>query len=263
MNFWQLLKGRFNGTKRSNGVQEEIARLLSLGFSLLQGENYVEARGLLLRAVQHETKIDNPSLLEWILNSLSLTWEQSEEYQEWTTFFSDFLARNPNHAVALELRAESRWYGGSLREAIDDYSRALELKPNEASAFLGRGQVFVECREFGRAVTDLDSALKALDEIEGADANWKTEFEAFARNGRAAAFAGLGDSTRAMEEFEKSIRLCPDNAWVYFNRAEAYRDQGDQVRAAENYELAIAKKKPKLTALKRAHAKKMLEELGA
>lgn len=257
MNIWRFLKSKFNGTNSRETAQQEVTYLVGLGFSLIQSEHYTDARQLLLRVLQHEDKIENPALLEWILASLFITWEQTEEYQESTAFFSDFIARNPNDAQGFELRASSHWYAGRLQEAIVDYTLSLELKPNYALTLSGRGQVFMECREYSRALEDLDAALQSIGGVE-ADAKWKTELEAFIRNGRAATFAGLGEFVRALEEFEKSLSLCPENAWVYFNRAEAYRHHGDQVHAIENYRLALKKKKPKLTALKREHARRML-----
>ena len=261
MSLWDFLKRKFNNTNNQEAVQKNVTRLVSLAFSLLQSKNYVEARGLLLRVLEHKNEIENPALLEWILGSLFVTWEQTEEYSESIAFFSDFIARNPNNPHGFELRAASYWYAGELQEAIAGYTRSLELKPNYPLALSGRGQVFMECREYGKALQDLDAALKSMDGLES-DFSWKTELEAFIRNGRAATFAGLGEYARAMEEFENSVSLLPENSWVYFNRAEAYRNQGDQVNAAKNYKLSLTKKQPKLTALKRAHAKKMVEELS-
>jgi tetratricopeptide (TPR) repeat protein len=257
MNPWQFIKrlGRRNS-------EQIVTRLVELAWSKFQAGNYIEARGLLLRTLEFKSEIQNPILLEWILATLSKTWEETEEYQKWTEFFSDFIAQNPNQAVAYNLRAQSHWYGGSLGGAIADYSRALELNPKDVSAFLGRGQVFMERREFDRAIEDLDAAMGSIDSVPGADAVWKAEFEAFARNGRAASYAGLGDFGRALEEFGKSVELCPENAWVYYNRAEAYQNYGDQKNAVENYKLALAKKRPKLTSLKRAHAETVLNALA-
>lgn len=209
MNPWQFLKRQFQRENNKGHGQKTVARLVDLAFSLLQGGNYTEARGLLLRALDYQSEIQNPILLEWILTSLSRTWEETEEYRKWTEFFSDFIARNPNHAVAYNLRAESYWYGGNLSDAIADYSRNLDLNPNDAGAYLGRGQVFMECHDFTRALKDLDLALASMDSVPYADSAWKADFEAFARNGRAAAYAGLGDLGRAMEEFDKSIALLP------------------------------------------------------
>ena len=120
----------------------------------------------------------------------------------------------------------------------------------------------MERRDFNQAIEDLDAAIGSIDSVPGADAVWKAEFEAFARNGRAASYAGLGDLGRALEEFGKSIDLCPENAWVYYNRAEAYQNHGDWKSAVEDYKLALAKKRPKLTSLKRARAETALNALG-
>jgi tetratricopeptide (TPR) repeat protein len=261
MNPLQFIKRQFQRRNNKDHGEKIVTRQVELAFSLLQGGNYIEARGLLLRTLEYRSEIQNPILLEWILISLSRTWEETEEYHKWTEFFSDFIAQNPNEALAYHLRAESHWYGGRLNEAIADYSRALELNPKDVSAFLGRGQVFMESRDFSRALEDLDSALRSIDSVPEADAGWKADFEAFARNGRAATYARLGDFGRALEEFDMSINLCPENAWVYYNRAEAYQNHGDRENAVKNYKLALAKKGPKLTSLKRAHAESVLNAL--
>jgi len=263
MSPWEFLKRQFQqGNNKEDGAKT-VTRLVNLAFSLLQGGNYVEAQGLLLKTVEYKSEMQNPVLLDWILTSLSKTWEETEDYQKWTEFFSAFIAQNPNHAVAYHLRAQSHWYGGSLSDAIADYSRALELNPKDVSAHLGRGQVFMECHDFSRALEDLDAALGSMDSVAGADAAWKAEFEAFARNGRAATYSGLGDFARAFEEFGKSVDLCPENAWVYYNLAEAYQNNGDRKNAVENYKLALVKNKPKLTLRKRTHAKIALGALEA
>jgi len=256
-----LPKRQFQRNENEGNGQKTFTRLIDLAASQLQGGNYVEARELLLKALEYKTEIQEPIILEWILSWLAMSWEQTEEYQKWTAFFSDFIARNPNHAVAYSLRADSLWYGGKLRESIEDYSRSLQLNPNHISALSARGQVFMECREFSRALEDLELALKSIDTVPGADSVWKATAEAYARNGLAATYAGLGEFNRSLEEFDRSLALCPENAWVYYNRAEAYRSHGDQKNAIEDYKLALTMNEPTLTALKRANAKSMLSAL--
>ena len=263
MNPWEFLKRQFQRENREHDAEKTVPRLVGLAFSLLQGGNYIEAQAVLLKALEYKSEIQNPLLLDWILTSLSKTWEETEDYQKWTEFFSAFIAQNANHATAYHLRAEAHWYGGSLSDAIADYSRALELNPVDASALLGRGQVLMECHDFSRALEDLDAALGSMESVPGTDATWKAEFEAFARNGRAATYAGLGDFHRALEEFGKSVELCPENAWVYYNLAEAFQNQGDRKGAFENYKLALIKRKPKLPLRKRARAENALKTLEA
>lgn len=261
MNVWNLVKGQL-GSKSQMDQEKAFYRSIEAAIALLQRGDYGEARKVLLGTLEHRRMIQDPKVLEWILRWLSLTWEQTEEYQEWTDFFSEFIVRHPDHSIAHHLRAESHWYQGRLQDALHDYSRALELDPSDFSALLGRGQVFVEDGRFESAVKDLGASLGVFDSIPGADAIWKKQFEAYARNGLGAAYAGLEQFGLSSEQFKKSIELCPDNAWVYFNRAEVFRNRGERTNAIEDYLLALSKKDPKLTASKRLHAKRMLEQLA-
>lgn len=99
MNPWQFLKRQFQHGKRDE-APEPVTRLVDMGFSLLREGKYIEARVALLRALDYQSEIQNSILLDWILTSLSKTWEETEEYQEWTEFFSTFIGRNPTSAVA-------------------------------------------------------------------------------------------------------------------------------------------------------------------
>ncbi len=225
--------------------------LLGLAGSYLQTENYSEARHCLLRALESKAAIKDPQILRGILGWLALTWQQTDQYRESTDFFSEYISKYPDDAIAFTLRAGSRWYSGELQRAIDDYSQALALDPNDVLALSGRGQVFVECGEFSRALQDLDCALKGLEQLGSVDTAWKTSAKAYVLNGRAAAYAGLGESDRSQEEFDQSVALCPKNAWVYFNRAEAYERRGDMKHAIENYKLSLTMSEPRLNVLKR------------
>jgi tetratricopeptide (TPR) repeat protein len=128
------------GPKKHVGNDERaFNRLIEAAIALLQIGNYPEARKVLLSSLEYQNKIQEPTYLEWILSWLSITREETEQYQQWTDFFSAFIARSPDYALAYHLRAESLWYGGKFREALADYSRALELNPNDLSALSGRG----------------------------------------------------------------------------------------------------------------------------
>jgi tetratricopeptide (TPR) repeat protein len=247
---------------RGNGL-EIVTHLINSAYSLLQGGDYIEAQSVLLRALDHQSEIRDPLALEWILLSLARTWEETEEYKKWTDFFSDLIRRNPNSSIAYHLRAESHWYAGNPEEALTDYSQAVTLRPDDAGASLGRGQVFNELGDFRRALKDLDRAMALMNSVPYADDAWKRDFEAFARNGRGAAYAGLGDLFHATREFDTSISLCPENAWVYFNRAKVHQSQGDQKKAVADYRLALEKKGPKLNSTKRTYAKAQVEALEA
>jgi tetratricopeptide (TPR) repeat protein len=254
MTLWNF-QNRWSRKSRKD-EQETPTSLAESAFALLQKGEYIEARSVIMRALDLQSKLaDNLVLLEWLLGSLARTWEETEDYQAGTEFLSDFIRHYPDNIVARRLRAESLWYSGNTLKALAEFSRVIELNPDDGGSFLGRGQVFVENGDFKRALEDLERAMTLVVVSDPhADPAWKNDFEAFARNGCGAAFAGLREFDRASEEFAKSIALCPENAWVYFNVGRAWQAQGDKENAVLNYKVALGKKDPKLTTSKRAFA---------
>jgi tetratricopeptide (TPR) repeat protein len=199
-------------------------------------EEYDEARASLLQAIMARDSINEPETISYVLLSLASTWLLTEQYEDGIAFFSEYVSRFPEDSAAYCGRAEALWYTGRLQEAIRDYSRALELKPGDILSLSGRGQVLGEAGENGRAVEDLNLALRTLEAVSRPDSSWDKwyeQIEAFVHNGRAFALAGIGESGPAMDEFEMSIRLSPENAWVYHNRAQVYERAGNLRRRAK------------------------------
>ena len=261
MGLFALFRNRLRRNKHKDGAPDTLMPLLEVAFSFIQKEDYVAARELLLRAVERRSEIRDPSIVIWLLETLAWTWTYTDQYRDRTDFFTEYIAMYPNDGIAYAMRAGSLWYSGELQPAIDDYSRAMELAPKYVVAHMGRGQVFVECGEFRKALADLDFAIENIEQTPITDARWRDSIRAYSLNGRAAAHAGLGDFDSALEEFEQSISLCPDNAWVYYNRAEAFQNRGDRTRAVADYKLALRMKNPRLTNLKRKYAEAKLKYL--
>ena len=49
----------------------------------------------------------------------------------------------------------------------------------------------------------------------------------------------MGQSQRAIEEYDKAIRLNPEHAGAYFNRGIAYRELGRKTEAVADFEKLI------------------------
>jgi tetratricopeptide (TPR) repeat protein len=238
----------------NSAVPGALRRRGELAYSFIQQGDCLAARELLLKALEQRNEIEDLAVVNWLLELLAWTWTLTEQYRDETEFLSKYLKLHPNDVRAYTLRAGSLWYSGELRQAIDDYSTALALDPNELLAYMGRGQVLAESGEYSRAMDDLDFVLENLEQNIAAPPSWKTEVQAYSLNGRAVAHAGLGDYERAMAEFDRSITLCPENAWAYFNRAMAYEKKGDLAKAMSDYKLSLQKNTPKLSVLKRNYA---------
>jgi len=209
--------------------------------------------------------LNDQALVSYLLNALETTWLLADRYEDAVAFFSSYIAGYPNDAEAHRGRGAALWYLGRLQEAIPDYTRALGLKPDDFLSLCGRGQVLAEAGDSAKAMVDLDLALrliKATDSMDPASAAWSSAIEAFARNGRALALSGIGDTAAAMNEFDRSIALCPDNAWVYHNRAQVHELSGHLTRASADYRQSLATTQPALSLKRKEHAEARLNALS-
>lgn len=234
----------------------------NIAYSFIQQGEYLTARQQLLKALEQRDDIRDRSTLNRLLSLLWWTWSVTEQYREAEEFFSTYLQKYPDDPRAYGLRAASLWYSGELPRAVEDYSKALELDPQDLLAHMGRGQIFAESGDFSRAIEDLDFVHDNLEQVQTEDSSWKMQVQAYSFSGRALAHAGLGDFDRALSEFDRSVFLCPENAFVYFNRALVYENKGRLNEAVVEYRISLQKNTPKLTPLKRRYAEVRIRTLG-
>jgi tetratricopeptide (TPR) repeat protein len=243
----EWLKARFSHSKTDHDFDASLRFLLQGAHSDLELKNFGDAQRRLLEGLEYREQVKDQALIVTALNHLGATWWLQDKYREGIAFFNDYIGRYPDDAEAYSQRATLLWYAGEAQKAVSDYAHALKSSPHDIFALSGRGQALVEINKYNEALNDLDLALQYLEQNPNLDSKWVKESEAYIRNGRAAAFAGLGDFDRALKEFDVSVSLCPHNAWVYFNRAHAYDVQGERVRAIADYRVALVEQGPKLS----------------
>jgi tetratricopeptide (TPR) repeat protein len=260
---WLRAKLSLRGGKAAPST-DHVHQLLHEAHAHLLSEEYDEARSLLLQAIELRYVMNEPETVNYVLMSLETTWMLTEKFEEGISFFSDYLGHYPSNSAAYGGRAGVLWYSGRLEEAMQDFTRSLELKPKGILSLSGRGQVLAEVGRAEEALEDLNLALQELKAIQMSSPSWMTWYagiEAFVQNGRGFAFAALGQSERAMAEFEQSINLCPENAWVYHNRAQVYDRAGNGEQAISDYEKALAKNGPSLNPIRKKQAERRLKEI--
>ncbi len=108
---------------------------------------------------------------------------------------------------------------GECGEAIKDFGRAIELKPNHAHALMERAQCFDELLEFEKAFADLGTAIKLNRRLDCA-------FQL-----RGDLYAKVGKFREAIADFTTVLRLVPNDHGALSSRAEAYREIGEVARA--------------------------------
>ena len=154
---------------------------------------------------------------------------KQEDYKAAISKASEALELDERSLPGLATRAASYWHSEHFVEAAEDYSQLLELENNAPFAYVGRGKVYVELGEYELALVDLDQAV-TMERQAASETGL-----AYALSGRALACAGLQRFDDAQKDFDESIRLRPDNAWVHYNQGLVYRMLDELEQAAESF----------------------------
>jgi protein O-mannosyl-transferase len=124
-------------------------------------------------------------------------------------------------------RGASYYSLGNYMQAIEDFNKAIKIKPDDAAPYYNRGMTYNSLGNYRQAIEDCDKAI----EIKPSNAD--------AYINRSIAYNGIGNYRRAIENLNKAIEIRPGYASAYVNRGNAYRSLGNYKQAMEEYNMAI------------------------
>ncbi len=153
---------------------------------------------------------------------------------------------------------------GRYREAIQLFTKVIDLQPNNVEAYNGRAFASMRLEEYQKAIDDLNKAVTLNPNYEkiyhnlGVIYNKLGEYEksifyynkqiALSPNDETAYF-GISNNYAALEEHQKSvynltkaIALNPDYADAYYNRADSYDELEEYEKVIDDLTKAIALK---------------------
>lgn len=116
---------------------------------------------------------------------------------------------------------------GEYMDAAKEYSRVLELDPENEGAYIGRGLAWTKLGEWERAIGDYSQAI--LLSGGGGSVSYL---------GRGLANAQLGRWDRAISDISRAIEEDEGNAIAYVNRGNIYMKVKEYVRAIKDYSRA-------------------------
>jgi len=142
-----------------------------------------------------------------------------------------FIEAAPGDKVEL---ADAHFYRGTafgmqkqLDQAIADFDKSIELRPDWSPAHANRARAYVGKDEPARAIPSYDRAIELAPRDSGLYVN------------RALAYIKLKDSDRALQDFERAIEINPRNAFAIFNAGGIHERKGDKDRAIAEYRKAL------------------------
>lgn len=109
-------------------------------------------------------------------------------------------------------------------EAIENYNKAIELKPDYAQAFNNLGTVYVDLNKYDEAIYNYTRAVDLENDYSSAF------------NNRGNARRQISDSEGAFQDFNRVIEIDDKLPAVYYNRAVLYKDLNNLEKAIEDYQ---------------------------
>ncbi len=133
-----------------------------------------------------------------------------------------------DHVIALvnKFKANALMAAGDLQGALDIFTQAIALNPNDALSYLSRGIALSTMGNNQQAIEDFNAAL-SLNPNDPA-----------AYHNRGIAFAALGDYAQAIADYDAALALNPNDAMVYHNKGIAYKQAGDYQQFIEAFKYA-------------------------
>lgn len=143
----------------------------------------------------------------------------------WYTF--DYITSAPDRARAEFERGMHLMAPKTYLEAIQAFTRAVDIWPNLPEAYLNRGIAYYQTSQRNEAIDDLTRATEMNPQL-------------------TAAFDELGrihlekhETEKAIEAFSKSLDVKP-NTDGYYARGLAYESLGEHQKAVDDFDKAIA-----------------------
>lgn len=141
--------------------------------------------------------------------------------------YSKYIELNPNNVVAYHNRGNAYANKGNYEQAIKDYNKAIELNPNYAEAYYGRGYVYNNKSDYEQAIKDYTKAIELSPQNAGA------------YNNRGIAYKNKGNYEQAIKDYTKAIELKQDDPLYYQNRANALEKKGEITKAQADRRKAV------------------------
>jgi tetratricopeptide (TPR) repeat protein len=126
-------------------------------------------------------------------------------------------------AIAHDNRGVAYWRKRDFARAITDYDEAIRINPQYARAYMRRGAAYSGIREYEKSIADSSKGL----ELDPGD------LKAYVN--RSIAYAETGDLDRALADITKAIEIDPNFPSLYGNRGNIYLGKGDYDRAIADY----------------------------
>ena len=121
------------------------------------------------------------------------------------------------------------------QEAFYDYDKAIQINPHNPYSYMGRSTASKSLGENQQAIENINKAIQLMRD--------KTLL-AKAYHNRGVLYFVIQEYNLAVQDYDKSISLDPDEPMVYFNRSSAYRALGEYDKEKRDMDFLMRRDNP-------------------
>lgn len=168
---------------------------------------------------------------------LLLTIEQANVWKNGSTLFKNCVKNTPESTICLCNLGYNELISSDYNGSVAHYSKALSLDTNTLEAYNGRGQAYMQLKNYQSALPDFSKAINM------GLSSPKLYFN------RGKALVMTGKAVEAIPDLSKSLQLEPNNPEAYYLRGFA-NEKAEQTDAAiQDYSACIQQNPNSLEAL--------------
>ena len=135
------------------------------------------------------------------------TFYELQRYEEALSNYQKALEIKPEYAKAWNGQAKTLYELNSHEDALSAYDKAIQIQPNYRNSWSGRGFVLSKLRRYSEAIKSFDKALKLEPE---SPQIW---------NARGESLRNLRKYDEAIKSYDKAIEIQPDYDGAWYNKA--------------------------------------------
>ncbi len=168
-----------------------------------------------------------------------LTWRQCGYWKNSISIFSHALTVTENNYLAHANLGFAFFDKDEDEKALYHYNKSILINPRHWLVYLGRGSIYLKQGLYDKTIEDYTRALK-LRPFAAAGGYYYNQLCDKLFYNRGIAYYKLGQYRQAIDDFNKTISLNPAHAKAYYNRGALYANQGKNQLAINDFDKAIS-----------------------
>lgn len=138
--------------------------------------------------------------------------------------------REENTASGYLLRGEDYMEQEAWEDAVNAFNQAIDRNPSLWTAYLYRGEVFLQVDDYDAALADFEAVIEGEGD---------PSFQSIAYSGRGRVYMLRGDSDRALADLNRAVFLDPEGPFARYVRGLIHYDLGNPDQATEDLRGAL------------------------